>query len=505
MKKILCLLMAVIMLLSLAACGGGGNEGGQSNNGEGSSESPTIIRWVASDPGHPGRDAVEEEVVRYVKEKLNVELDILWLPAENASILGTTIVADEWDVATVDAALFNSNVGRHAFLAIDDYIDAYMPTVKEALPEENFEVCQWKGSTYGVTPYKDFSEAWGILYNKDMFEEYGIELPTDYNTEMDLVPLYYEVTDAYRKANPSSTKCVIKVGTWLNSWFQYDNLYGGWSTPLAVTNIPGTEGMDDIESGTVFAPYFTDDFAEYVRTVWQLAKDDIIPSAPGDGDMEWTSGRGFCQVSCGWLECADNQFSESWDCGWFPANSSIKSTSTLQSRITVISSNCENPEAAAKFIELTFSDEYLCTTLKFGVKDRDWADANEDGVVELLDRNADGGNRFWYDWYGTRNSSLWKTKIAEGVSTDFLSNLADLNENGITSPYAGFVFDVSNVANEIAACNNVLTQYTGILKHPSFADPDVFVEEFRTALTANGIEKVIAEVQSQLDAWNAAQ
>ena len=506
MKKFSCVALAVIMLFGLVACGGGGGStDNKKPNNSGSAEGTAVIRWIASDPGHPGRDEVEAEVVRYVKEKINVELDIMWVPAENSSILGTTIVADEWDVANVGPDLFNANVGRHAFMAIDDYIDTYLPGAKAVLPEENFKALQFKGKTYGVGAYKDFSESWGILYNKDLFEEFNIALPENYTTEMDLVPLYYEVTEAYRKANPNNKKCVVKIGTWLNSWFQYDNLYGGWSTPLAVANIEGANGFDGIDPNTVFAPYFTDDYAEYVKTLWELGQADIIPIAPGDGDMDWTSGQGFFQVSCGWLEVSEDQFSPAWDCGWHPANKTIKSTATLQTNINVISSNCENPEAALKFLDLTYSDEYLCTTLKFGVKGRDWDDADNDGVVELLDRNADGGNRFWYDWYGTRNSSLCNSKIAEGFSPEFKENLAELNESGITSIHTGFTFDVSNVANEVAACNNVLAQYSSMLKYPSFKNPDTFLKEFRDALKANGIDKIVAEVQTQLDAWHAAQ
>ena len=509
MKKILCLALAVIMLLGLVACGGGNNGGGTTNQGGTSGDNgngaPVVIRWIASDPGHVGRDEVEEEIVRYVKEKINVELDIMWLPAENSSILGTTIVADEWDVATIDAGLFDSNVGRHAFLPLDDYIEAYMPTIKEVLPEENFEACKWNGEIYGITPYKDFVQSWGILYNKDLMEEYGIELPTNYKTEMDLVPFYYEVTEAYRKANPNTTRCVVKCGPWLNGWFQFDTLYGGWSTPLAVSNIPGAQGFGDTDPYTVFAPYFTDEYAEYVKTIWQMAKDDIIPSAAGDGDMDWTAGQGFCQPSSGWLEVSESQFSMVWDCGWHGAENGILSTSTIKSQITVISSNSENPDAAAKFIELCTADQYFCTTMRFGIQGRDWEDADGNGVVELLDRNADGGNRFWYDWYGTRNSALVNSLIAEGSSPEFHEKMAALNESGLVSVHTGFNFDPTNVANEIAACNNVLSQYTSMLRYPGFKNPDAFLEEFRTALTKNGIDKIVAEVQTQLDAWHAAQ
>ena len=136
---------------------------------------------------------------------------------------------------------------------------------------------------------------------------------------------------------------------------------------------------------------------------------------------------------------------------------------------------------------------------------KDWEDANNDGVIELLDRNYDAGNRYWYMWYGTINSSIINSKFGEGSSPDFLDKVKALNASGISSAHLGFVFDPTNVANEIAACNNVLSQYNSMLKYPGFKNPDAFLEEFRTNLKKNGIDKIVAEVQTQLDAWHAAQ
>ena len=65
MKRVLSLTLAVIMLLAMAACGGGGTSNG------GNSSLPTI-RWIAVNPGGPGRDQVDAEVKRYVAEKLGV-------------------------------------------------------------------------------------------------------------------------------------------------------------------------------------------------------------------------------------------------------------------------------------------------------------------------------------------------------------------------------------------------------------------------------------------------
>ena len=93
------------------------------------------------------------------------------------------------------------------------------------------------------------------------------------------------------------------------------------------------------------------------------------------------------------------------------------------------------------------------------------------------------------------------TAVAD-VRPEFAAKLDALNESGISSSHAGFVFDPNPVSSEIAACENVLAQYTGQLTYPAFKDPTAFVEEFRSELKANGMDKIIEEAQRQLDAWH---
>ncbi len=496
LKNVVCLLLALVMVMLMTAC----NSEGSDISADGS----PIIRWIAFDAGHPGRDEVEREVKRYVKEKIGVDLQITWVLESNQDSLSTIIASGEWDVANLDGNVFNSYVGRNAFYAIDEYVDTLAPTAKEVLPEGALEACMKNGKLYGLPAYKDLNETWGLLYNKDLFDEFDITVPEGYTTERDLVPMYYEMAEKYNKANPNNKNAVFKPSTYLNSWFQFDSLCGSWGSTLACTNIPGAEGFGTTDANTVFSPYFTDEYAEYVRTLWQMAKDDLIPSAPGDNEMRWGEGQGFCQISCGWIELDPHNFG-SWNAGWYPADVAVSSTSTLQSATNVISAGCKNPEAALKFLELTYSDEYLCSVLKFGIEGKDWEDSDNDGVAEMLDRNADAGNRYWYMWYGARNSSIYKTKIAPGSSTRFLEKLSDLNAASVASIHSGFALDISPITNEIAACNNALAKYNSMLQYPAFDNPDQFVQDLRKELTDNGIERIIAEVQKQLDEWHAAQ
>ena len=81
MKRVLSFVLASLMLLALAACG----------EKSPYSHLPTI-RWIAVNPGGPGRDQVDAEVKRYVAEKLGINLDIVWVEEAADDVLSTFII-----------------------------------------------------------------------------------------------------------------------------------------------------------------------------------------------------------------------------------------------------------------------------------------------------------------------------------------------------------------------------------------------------------------------------
>ena len=64
----------------------------------------------------------------------------------------------------------------------------------------------------------------------------------------------------------------------------------------------------------------------------------------------------------------------------------------------------------------------------------------------------------------------------------------------------GFSFDTTNVVNEITACQNVTSKYRASLECGE-VDPAEVLPQFISDLKAAGIERIIQEKQTQLDAW----
>jgi putative aldouronate transport system substrate-binding protein len=72
------------------------------------------------------------------------------------------------------------------------------------------------------------------------------------------------------------------------------------------------------------------------------------------------------------------------------------------------------------------------------------------------------------------------------------------NEAAISSSVNGFMMDVSNLQNEIANLNPIITRYNNLLS--GAMDPDTAIPQYKAELMAAGFDRVLAEAQRQIDA-----
>ncbi|MEE0364911.1 MAG: DUF3502 domain-containing protein, partial [Oscillospiraceae bacterium] len=81
---------------------------------------------------------------------------------------------------------------------------------------------------------------------------------------------------------------------------------------------------------------------------------------------------------------------------------------------------------------------------------------------------------------------------------------AEINANAQASCILGFAFDSEPVATQIAQCSAVVEEYLPALNCGA-VDVDSTLEAFNAALKDAGVEQIIAEMQSQIDAWLATK
>lgn len=164
----------------------------------------------------------------------------------------------------------------------------------------------------------------------------------------------------------------------------------------------------------------------------------------------------------------------------------------------------KHPRECAQLINLMMTDPFVVNTVFYGIEDKDYIWATEDTVAypEGVDMNTmEYGLGTINGMYG--NQFITYPHV-DGTHADDLAYMKELTKNAVFSPVFGFVFDPSNVSTNMSAVANVIGQYRDALRYGD-VDPEVYLPQFWEALDDAGINAVIEEVQTQIDAYMAAK
>lgn len=137
-----------------------------------------------------------------------------------------------------------------------------------------------------------------------------------------------------------------------------------------------------------------------------------------------------------------------------------------------------------------------------GIEGKHW-EAVGDDQYKIIDASG----------YPTDNNCNWgwsNQNIKRKEYVEDRTELDDIHDKILESfeanikpehPLDGFSFDTANVTTQCAAVEAACDTYYGPLMNGLAQDVDASIAEFKAAMESAGIEDIIAEVQSQVDAY----
>lgn len=177
----------------------------------------------------------------------------------------------------------------------------------------------------------------------------------------------------------------------------------------------------------------------------------------------------------------------------------IVNTGMVQKFVWTVPVTCSDVPAALKFLNLTYTDADLVNLINYGIKDEHYI-LDAEGRIKYPEGITSQNSP-----YNVNASFLFGSQYLAKVWSTDEANLRDLikadNQKATMAKLMGFTFNPSSVSDQIAAVTNVITQY-GPGLNTGTSDPAI-LPEFISALKAAGMDTVIAECQSQVDAFNA--
>ena len=380
-------------------------------------------------------------------------------------------------------------------LDLTPYLDNELKETVAVLYPNHLDLCTFKGKVYGLLAIASLYIPMGWAYRSDIIEELGIDL-SGVTSVYDLTDVFAKVKEAYPDMILiDNTRADVIFSAILGCTDHFDGLGEG-----IVANISGVAREGD---PTVVNIYETEEFrkaCELSRSWYEagyFAKDAATTTATA-AELLMSGNCLSIFVGLGNPQSA-KLYSNNYGYPFENIRISDSFATSGTSDAWMISSMSEHPSAAAKFLNLLYTNEYIDNLLVYGEEGVDYVwDAEHayvippEGYAALNDVPYTCNMNYYY-W-----GNKWLTyRVPGGLTAEQAAENKRQNYEDVTfSEYYGFMFDYSDYEAEYTACKNIVNEYKKALWTGSL-DVDTALQEMNNKLYASGLDAK----QEQLTAW----
>ncbi|WP_207952120.1 ABC transporter substrate-binding protein [Paenibacillus turpanensis] len=520
-KKLFVLLLAFVFAFSLTACTGGGNEGGGSSNPGGSKEEAkgngeagadtskfVTISYVVlgNKPTNGQFEKVLQKINEKMKEKINVKLEWKWVEWADWQTKYNLLLAsgEPIDLITVGTDWLDTwgNAQRGAFMSLDDLLPKYAPKTWSEIPPEHWAESKYNGKIV-LIPENSYTQ-WvnhGFFYRGDWAKEAGITEPID---SFEGIGNYLQWIKDH-KAEVIPWDATGATGLW-----------DGWATshtdalglPISTGYMPiyFTKSYD--ERYTVVSPVFEETFVDFAKMMKDWGdrgfwREDVLNNK-NDNRASLKAGlsgldQHHTQTFSGLRVEMDTQQPGS-ELQMFPFSRTRQNLLelTITHGGTSVGAHSKNPERALMAYDLLRNDEEIYRLLNYGIEGVHYEIKDGKRVrPEGYDQTRDN---YYSNFWGGR---VDKFEIPSATTWDQIEETyyAEYDKYKKPYPYGQFVFDKTPVEAEITAISQVTGEMGAAISYGKAGDPVQAVEQFRQKLKTAGYDKVLAELQRQMDEY----
>ncbi|WP_219835001.1 ABC transporter substrate-binding protein [Paenibacillus sp. R14(2021)] len=498
-KMTIGLTSSLAAMLLLSACGNSGSNSSNGNtasnnaasgnaSGSNSSAEPVELNWYTIGTPQKDVDKVMAAVSDYTKGKIGatVKMTMIDWGDYNQKLQVLTASGADMDIMFTAAWAFDyvQNARKGAFAPIDDLLKQYGKGITDTLDPAFLEGSKVDGKNYGIPAYKELpaQEVW--RFNKKILDENKLSI-TGIRSLESLEPLLKTV----KQKNPDVTP--MQVDKNFTPYIPYDYLIEKFplavkldDTGYKVVNVFETPEMK--QALTTMHKYY---LAGYVPTEAATLESSSDVQATG----KWFADKASTQPF------ADNVWSTSY--GYpivsTPQSDALIYNSSVMGSMQAISANSKHKEKAMEFLNLLNTDPVLRNMVDSGIEGTHYK-KTDGNYMENLPESKN------YDMPTFSLGNIMLTYLNPGDPADKWEQFKKYNAAGKPSILLGFNFDPTKVSNEIAAVQNAKEAFWAPLMTGT-VDPEKYLPQAIKKINEAGLDKIMAEAQTQLDAWKATK
>jgi putative aldouronate transport system substrate-binding protein len=445
----------------------------------------TLTMYLVGNGQEPDTDAVLAKINEYMKDKLNVKLNLQvfgWGDDYNQKVNTALASGEPIDIVFTAAwaANYRVNAASGYFLQLNDLLNKY-PKVKEVVGEDFLNGSAIDGKNFAVPCNKEKVHNWGFLLMKSIVDKLQIDISTIKKTE-DMEPIWDKVLASEKGMTPFMS---TGESAFLQDWdFISDD------------DVPGALYPDNRDTKIINNLLAPESIAEYKKMREYYKKGYVHPDAVTmkNGVELMKTGKFFSSISS-LKPGKDAEMTQSTGVEWVQVDITpvVMTNRETTGSLLAIPAGSKNAERAFQFIEMLYTDEFLVNTLVYGIEGTHYTKVS-DKVVKLTDNKGYRAGNGW------RFGNQFNNYLLDTEDPQKWDKFLEFNKKGLPLTSLGFMFDKTPVENQVSAVKAVTEKYMKSLRTGS-VEPDPTVAKLTEELKAAGTDEIIAEMQKQYDAW----
>lgn len=502
MKKAFALLLAVLMLMSLAACSGGTSSGSTpaasgsaapASSSAGNGETVKVVITLPSMnnlPSEEAKQAVSDALSEYVQGLgYNIAIDVQPYSLVDYTTDMNMRLAGGEELDIIYTGPINTAVTNGYLVNLDEYRDNVLAEAMKVVGD--WDLCGTvNGSLYGIPAYKGLSLDYKYIYNEEYFKDFDM---TQIKSINDLDGLFAQFKEKYPDELPAAYTYRVSLP-----------LYCEEDHTAVVGTYFATVG-DSTELVSLF------DTAAYKKAAekayeWRQ-KGYVDPEGSAQTlthDVLSQSGacKGVYMGHAYSVPTIEQMFTMNNTYGATFKAVSIGKTSLTSNTLTYgIAYTSKHPKEAAEVLNLIWTDEYVMSTLIYGLEGVSWEwNADKSSIQYPEGLGLDSVPYTCLFSCGAFGNQFLLYGMDGNTSNEDKEYMKELIDSAWVAPLFGFTPNSDNVSTQVAAVSNVYNQYDKALMYGD-VDPASYLPEFQAALEAAGINDILADYQAQVDAW----
>lgn len=505
----------IVVLVFISACSDGNSPANNKSNdnkqptadGVDTSQFVKISYVILGDKPKNGQfETVLGEVNKLMKDKINAELEWVWVEWADWQTKYNLLLAsgESIDLITIGTDWLDTwgNAQRGAFMALDDLLPTYAPETWANIPEEAWAESRYDGKIV-LIPENEYTQ-WvnhGFFYRGDWAQAAGITEPIQ---DWEGIATYLQ----YIKDNMPDVipwDAVAQTSTFGGFFNAYtDNL----ELPISTGYLPvfAAESYDD--RFTVVSPVFDDVFEDFAVMMKDWAdrgfwREDVLNNK---NDVRTSLRAGLTGLdqhhtqTFGGLRHQMDEDQPGSELQMYPFGRTRQNLLELSITHggTSLGAHSKNPQRALMAYDLIRNDKEIYQLLNYGIEGvqyeiKDGKRVRPAGYDQTRDEFS---SNFW-------GGRVDKFEIPSDTTWDQLEEVmyAEYDTYKKPYPYGQFVFDKTPVEAELTAVTQVTGEMGPAITYGKAGDPLQAVADFRSKLQVAGYDKVLAELQRQMDAF----